>query len=574
MRILLGLLITCFCLSAGAEAPLCEEMFLLSTPQVGPGKWSEPQLVAIIQALAAQGIPINAKAVERDQDGRIIAYLKSLGLDATVSQFYKAIQRRFGPWDNILRAAGFEPENIRGARWSVENVIAALEGMSAAGIPLNSRYVIDDPDGRVAAYLKENKLPGNSPSSFFTTAQRLFDNWDNALRSAGLDPARIRLSTPFWTEPRMIGAISDLNKAGIPLNVVSILRDHAADVRSYLVSKKWPVTSPGALIHAADRLFGGWSEALLAAELDPNQIRIQAPQWKAPQITKMIQDLKTRGLPLNFKSLSEDTDGKIAAAFLELGTSASPAAFAMAAVAKFGSWDEALRQAGLDPIEVRKYAPPWTAEAVMATLAGLRDREIPLNATSVRYDVNGDIANYLIRVKKTGGTSGALLQAAARLYGSWDRALIATNINPDEVRLTGTTPFHLLKDWMKREREGGNGWFPTLQGQSDDGVVHDEWVDAIDLEKDLMDRQKQETVNDAIENLSSHSRELFARLVQLIEEREENDDANDSVESLLNEIASSKGSTFSAADSAALRTLLDELTQNSALRDSLSGDDD
>ena len=166
MRVIMSAVLLFFSLSAGAGAPRCEDIFLVPTRTLRTGKWSQPQLIEILQGLAALGIAINAKAIERDADGRVLAYLQAQGLDATAKQFYKAVQRHFGPWDNVLRAAGFDPDTIRGEHWSQDNIVSALKGLSAAGIALNSRHVIDDPEGLVAKFLSDNGFPGSSPSSF------------------------------------------------------------------------------------------------------------------------------------------------------------------------------------------------------------------------------------------------------------------------------------------------------------------------------------------------------------------------------------------------------------------------
>ena len=58
MRVIMSAVLLFFSLSAGAGAPRCEDIFLVPTRTLRTGKWSQPQLIEILQGLAALGIAI------------------------------------------------------------------------------------------------------------------------------------------------------------------------------------------------------------------------------------------------------------------------------------------------------------------------------------------------------------------------------------------------------------------------------------------------------------------------------------------------------------------------------------
>jgi len=116
-----------------------------------PPCWSKELIVKRIGEHHCKGRPINATAV-RKYDNALTT----------------AVWRYFGPWSLALRAAGFDPDDIRLHRpeWTVEAILKTIRKRAAAGEPLGSHSF--------------------TPESLVNAARRLFGGWPEALAAAGV----------------------------------------------------------------------------------------------------------------------------------------------------------------------------------------------------------------------------------------------------------------------------------------------------------------------------------------------------------------------------------------------------
>jgi len=166
-----------------------------------------------------------------------------------------------------------------------------------------------------------------------------------------------------------------------PLNAHAVQRDEAT------------------LASAASRWFRSWDEALEAAGIDPTQWRRRVPTWNRKRIVQTIQRLHADGFKLNHAALKRNSVTR-------------------AATVLFGSWDNGLRAAGLDPDEIRLYRKPWTADEVLLEIQRKMRAGEALNAR--------DVSPYSLRRR------GRLF------FGSWDAALAAAGLDPAEIRKSKT----------------------------------------------------------------------------------------------------------------------------------------
>jgi hypothetical protein len=195
------------------------------------------------------------------------------------------------------------------------------------------------------------------------------------MRTAGIDPATVRKSRP-WSRESIILRIKELARQG-------------KNVSSH---------SEATLAVAASSRFSSWDEALRCAGINPEDQRKRVPTWTRKSVIQAIREIRAAG-------------GKLGHAALK-GNSVTHAAKLL-----FGSWDGALRAAGLDPNTIRLHRCPWTAEAIMREIRRKSRLGEPLNAASVEP--------YSLR------------ERATQLFGSWDGALAASGLNPAGVRKIG-----------------------------------------------------------------------------------------------------------------------------------------
>jgi hypothetical protein len=364
----------------------------------GP-KWTRDRVIAAIHELRDAGAKVNhgavagtvLSAVAGSLFGSWDAALRAAGLDPettrarrkpyTRDELVKEIRRRdcqrqatsarlalpcamrraacrlFGSLQAAYHAAGVHMEKVRVRRkpWTADEIVEQIRRKHA-----------DDPTGSGSIL-----LPGEARR----TARRIFGSWDAALRAAGLDPNEIRQPRKVWTPEAMVKEIQRRHKAGRPVSAQEASR----------MGLRYP----------ARKLFGSWDAALRAAGLDANDIHMR-PIWTAKSVLKLIQRKHAAGDALN-------ADG------------VSPSGLYDAARRRFGSWHAALQAAGVDPERVRIFRRPWTREDLVAEIQRLHSAGGAINSLA--------------------GSRKEMLAPAIRLFGSWDAALRAAGLDPDRIRL-------------------------------------------------------------------------------------------------------------------------------------------
>lgn len=166
------------------------------------------------------------------------------------------------------------------------------------------------------------------------------------------------------------------------------------------------------------RTFQGWDDAMRAAGIDPRRIR-RHQKWSRRAVVNRINQLADRGAPLNLRAIQT-----------------SEAVLASAADRYFGSWDEALAAAGIEPDRCRKRDRNWTRKRVVATI-----REIHANG--------GKLNHAALR-------TSSLSHAAVKLFGCWDSALRSAGLDPDEIRVYRPpwTRETLIEELQRKHRDG------------------------------------------------------------------------------------------------------------------------
>jgi hypothetical protein len=154
-------------------------------------------------------------------------------------------------------------------------------------------------------------------ASLASAAWNVFGGWDEAVRAAGIDPDEVRLQRAGWTKALVVGEILSRRRKGGRLNRSAVQREQTA------------------LASAARAMFGGWDAALRAAGIDPATVRMRR-KWTAEGMISAIRARQRAGKALTYAAAERDDAGLVGAA--------KPL---------FGSWDGALRAAGIRPKFVR-----------------------------------------------------------------------------------------------------------------------------------------------------------------------------------------------------------------------------
>jgi len=292
-------------------------------------------------------------------------------------------------------------------------------------------------------------------------AIRLFQNWGNALRAAGMD-AEVVLRRRKWTPAKIVERIQDLAHQGVALNQKSVAG-----------------VDKGVLV-AAHKFLGSWVDALRQAGYDPDAVRKTRRPWTKSQIIQVLQERADHHLPLTQNALSQTSIlcgakrlfGTLNAALRQAGLlhkvprrpcwsratvvatirerhrtnlplhSAGVARLApslhCAAKKYFRGWDPALRAAGLDPSRIRRARPPWTPELVIEEIRRRIEAGVSLTAGTLNRPES-------------------LMRACRRFFGSWEDAVwtAGPNKGPRPVTRTPlTNKADILRAILQREQRG------------------------------------------------------------------------------------------------------------------------
>lgn len=180
-------------------------------------RWSKPAIISLIKNAKRKGVDLNWSAVSQRRD--------ELGRAA-----FAALQPRlFGSWDRALHAAGLDADEVnRYRKWTKETIIFELRGRARDHEPLNSGAI-------------QRQDPGLHAASV-----RHFESYDQALRAAKLDPAKVR-ERRRWEKDDVLRGLKAARRTGQRLSDSVIRREDPS------------------LYGAAVRLFGSFTAAREAA---------------------------------------------------------------------------------------------------------------------------------------------------------------------------------------------------------------------------------------------------------------------------------------------------------------------
>jgi len=250
---------------------------------------------------------------------------------------------------------------------------------------------------------------------------------------------------------KTVGRLEPHDRAGVLRCILRMER-----VGQSLKSRDVRVDHP-VLFKVAHRHFRCWGEALRFAGMDAEAIANRR-KWTVDRVLRTIRDLHRRGVPLNYASAIEADYGVV-----------------QMAAKLLGSWDDALRAAGYDPVRIRLARPPWTRDEILDLIrrraaAGLPIASYSVEPHSVEVASRRIFGSWRAALREAGFASalrrwpvwtkvsvveGILLRqqagaplycaaaaheasrlydAARRLFGKWERALQAAGIDPTSVR--------------------------------------------------------------------------------------------------------------------------------------------
>ncbi len=206
-----------------------------------------------------------------------------------------------------------------------------------------------------------------------------------------------------WTRKTILEEIRLLHARGEELNYDSIGQNYAN------------------LMRAASWHFGTWQRAVEMAGIDYGEVS-KYIRWTREMVILGIREINARGGDLSWSKISSnDGDPALAAAAVRSNLG-------------FGTWHDAVTEAGLDYDQVARYRH-WTPDRVVSEIQELARKKAPLSSKLVQLN------------------HPPLYNAAKRRFKQWDKALEAAGLDPDKVRVRRQAP-DLLKRRRRRNEEG------------------------------------------------------------------------------------------------------------------------
>ena len=156
--------------------------------------------------------------------------------------------------------------------------------------------------------------------------------------------------------------------------------------------------------------------------------------WSTDQVKKAILELSNSLRKFNLHSMGisrEPIPDQILTTLIGRPTSRKFLYFI--ACHYFGSWNEALKRCGIDPINP-SYNRFWNRALIIHSIQALKESNHPLMVKSIHRDRTRKTTKVLLNVTNKATTGSGLHDAARRFFGSWDNALKASGLDPQMIK--------------------------------------------------------------------------------------------------------------------------------------------
>lgn len=212
-------------------------------------------------------------------------------------------------------------------------------------------------------------------------------------------------------------------KVWTQLEVVRRIRE--LRVRGRALGERSVANGSPALVTAACQLFGGWKEALAFSGIDPSGVR-QHRRWSRPELIRAIRSRRREGGSLAYRTVHLEDTGLL-----------------KAACRFFGTWEGALRAAGMDVGRIRKIRA-WNPDKILRAIR-----------TGARARQSGKLRPW----------DKGLFATVMAYFGSWRTALEIAGVAP---RRRWRPPFwsreKVTREIRAHVREGGSlAWKPLFR---------------------------------------------------------------------------------------------------------------
>lgn len=324
--------------------------------------WSKTLILKCIKALYENGHPLTVKTIWRDRSRKTSRILKEVSGKATTgSALHDAARRYLGSWDAALKKAGVNPDAVKEKPfWTKKKIVNSLKHLHQKGIPLNSESIGRDKSRSTASLIKEELGKKRLGRSLYGGAYRIFGSWDRALIEAGINPDAQRKRKFFWNTRQLSRLLRVLYELNIPVNSSSIAKDSSEQTANIIFDYTGQPQTGSFIYKLGTQKLGTWDATLKSSGFWLSEIRRSGYpcEQNEEKIIEIIRTIHQHEIPLNRSAVYSRSNQVKFLIESKFGPPVSGSSLMATAEKVFGSWDQALWEAGLDVSEIRLKSRP------------------------------------------------------------------------------------------------------------------------------------------------------------------------------------------------------------------------
>ncbi len=431
-------------------------LFEIHTDRMAPF-WTEKRLKEIFIFLNTKNIPPTRHQIRTNQSKVKTLTKAKFGKEITLSALDKVIPRLVGDWKDIPTLTGIEvsPSDFGSSYWSPDLIIECLQKAHAANFLINADSIRDN-NPQLNQFLQSiTQNSGTSGGGLYEATRRHFGQYSKALAAAGFDPFQVELASRYWTADFIINSIWALDEQGLLPNSDSLVTS-SPEINKIISSVVGKTNVTGAaLMRAMQRIFGSFNNAFSAAGIDYTNVSKGIRYWSPSLVVKTLKKLHQENLPLDYTSILNASPQmlKIIQSITNVSSS-SGHSLIYALTRYFKTPVEAFTLAGLDPNIYKAPRIELTRNLIIEVIKALHIKDAPLDFTSM------STVGYLIPqiteiISNTTGrnfSTRTILLKSIQEFGDWRKALIAADIDPNDIYLKGTIPVKDLPEHLATQR--------------------------------------------------------------------------------------------------------------------------
>lgn len=324
--------------------------------------WNKTLISDCIRRLKRDGHPLTVFSIWRDRSRKTSRLLLEVtGKATTGSALHDAARRYFGSWDQALAESGVSPESIKERPfWTKKKIVRSIKVLNAKGIALNTSRIGTDSSHLTARVIHQELGKKRIGRSLYGAAYRIFGSWDRALYEAGISPDLHRKRAFGWDVRQLVRILNVLYQLDVPVNASSLSKDTSDQTAAIIFDLSGQRKKGPFLYRLANQKLGSWDSALKQSGFWLSEIRRSgSPCERNPEkIIEMIRLFSKHEIALNRSAMNLNSNKTKFFIEQKFGIPVSGNSLVATARDLFGSWDQALWEAGLDVSAIRLKSRP------------------------------------------------------------------------------------------------------------------------------------------------------------------------------------------------------------------------